>query len=313
MKKLQQSKILLTGGYGFLGKFVFAELVRRGVPEKNIFRPKSKDLDLRVLANCEKAVKDRDGVIHLAANFGGLKYNIEHAAEVFYDNSAMGLNLLEAAHKAGVEKMVVAGTVGSYPKAARVPYREEEYWNGLPEEGNGSYGMSKKFVSAQFMAYRQQYGFSGVTLLLANLYGPEDHFELSRANVVPALIHKILDAEKTGEDLVMWGTGKATREFLFVEDAARAVVLAAEKIDGSQPVLNIGSGQQEKIKTLAETLAKLLRFKGRIVWDKTKPEGQRKRVMDVKRAEQAIGFQAKTSLQEGLKKTIAWYRQNKAE
>jgi GDP-L-fucose synthase len=238
---------------------------------------------------------------------------VEHAAEVFYDNSAMGLNLLEAAHKAGVEKMVVAGTVGSYPKAARVPYREEEYWNGLPEEGNGSYGMSKKFVSAQFMAYRQQYGFSGVTLLLANLYGPEDHFELSRANVVPALIHKILNAEKTGEDLVMWGTGKATREFLFVEDAARAVVLAAEKIDGSQPVLNIGSGQQEKIKTLAETLAKFLKFKGRIVWDKTKPEGQRKRVMDVKRAEQAIGFQAKTSLQEGLKKTIAWYRQNKAE
>ena len=309
---LKEQKILLTGGSGFLGGFVKSLLLKKGILNKNIVIPKRTECDLRKPGDCEKIMKGVSVVIHLAANFDGLKYNTEHAGEVFYDNAAMGLNLVEAGRKAGIKKFVMAGTVGSYPKTADIPYKEADYWNGLPETGNDSYGLSKKFISAQLMAYRQQFGFVGVNLVLANLYGPADHFDLNRANVIPALIHKFVQANQSGQkEMVMWGTGKATREFLYVEDAAKAVVLAAEKYEIGDPIINIGSGEEVKIKWLAEELAGHLGFEGRIIWDRTKPEGQRRRVMDVRRAKQLLGFSANIKLKDGLRKTIEWFKKQK--
>jgi GDP-L-fucose synthase len=310
MIDLKTEKILLTGGNGFLGKFVAQELIREGVSKENIVIPRRAECDLRKAEDCERIMQGIGAVIHLAANFDGLKYNTEHAAEVFYDNAAMGLHLVDAAKRAGVKKFVLAGTVGSYPKTAPIPFQEEDYWNGLPETGNDSYGLSKKFVAAQLMAYRQQFGLSGVNLILGNLYGPEDHFDLNRSNVIPALIHKFIDAKKTGQkEMVMWGTGQATREFLYIEDAARAVVLATMHYEGLDPV-NIGSGEEVEIKYLAELLAKYLEFPGQIVWDATKPEGQKRRIMDVSKAKVGFGFSAQTPLTVGLEKTIQWYTEN---
>lgn len=310
MLNLKDKKFLITGGFGFLGSSINEKLLKKGVPQSSIYRPRKMELDLRKIEDCQKAVKGVDVVIHLAANFDGLKYNTEHAAEVFYDNAAMGVSLIEASHKAGVKKFVLAGTVGSYPKTAKTPFSEKEYWNGLPEQGNDSYGLSKKFVAAQLMSYRQQFGFVGINLVLANLYGPGDHFELVKANVIPALIYKFTKAKKENlPEVVMWGSGNATREFLFVDDAAEAFILATQKYDGLEPI-NIGSGREDKIKLLAVNIAKLIGYKGKIVWDKTKPEGQKRRVSNVKMAELACGFKAKTSLVAGLKKTYQWYKEN---
>ncbi len=310
MINLKKSKILLTGGHGFLGSHVYQELLRRGVPKKNIDRPRSSQLDLRVPANCRYAVKGQDLVIHLAANFDGVKYNLEHAAEVFYDNAVMGLHLIDSAYKEGVKKILIGGTVSSYPEHTSIPFKEENFWNGLPEAGNASYGLSKKLLAAQILAYRLQHKFTGINLLYTNMYGPGDEFDLAHANVVASLIRKFIEAKNSGtEEIVMYGSGKATREFLYVEDAARATVLAAEKYEDPEPV-NIGSGKEEKIKILAETIARHVGFLGKLVWDKTKPEGALRRVSDVSRAAKGFGFRAKTGLAEGLKKTIDWYIKN---
>lgn len=310
MENLKNIKILLTGGYGFLGKHVYSQLLKFGAKPKNIYRFESSKLDLRIVENCAKAVKGRSLVIHLAANFDGIKYNIEHAGEVFYDNAVMGVNLIEESRKAKVKKIVVAGTVSSYPEAASVPFNEKDFWNGLPEAGNASYGLAKKMLAAQLIAYKQQYNFVGVNLLLVNLYGPGDEFDFKHANVAASLIRKFTEAGHNGtKEIVMWGKGRATREFLYVEDAARAVVLAALKYESPEPV-NIGSGVEVKIKTLAETIAKLTGFTGRLVWDKTKPEGQLRRVSNVVKAKKEFGFSTNTSLEKGLEKTIIWYKAN---
>jgi GDP-L-fucose synthase len=247
----------------------------------------------------------------LAANFDGIKYNIEHAGEVFYDNAKMGLHLVEESRKAGVKKIVVAGTVSSYPANAKIPFNENNYWDGLPEAGNSSYGLAKKMITAQLIAYKEQYNFIGVNLLLSNLYGPGDEFDLKHANVVASLIRKFLEAKETGtKEIAMWGKGKASREFLYIKDAARAVVLSALKYESPEPI-NIGSGQEVKIKILAETIARLTGFTGKLVWDVTKPEGQLRRVSNIKRAKKEIGFVPEISLEKGLKETIDWYIKNK--
>lgn len=311
MINLKKSRILLTGARGFLGQHVYNQLLEKGVPARHIEKPDSKELDLRIPENCRYAVKGQDVVIHLAANFDGIKYNLEHAAEVFYDNAVMGVHLIEQSRRAGVKKIVIAGTVSSYPANASIPFKEDEFWDGLPEAGNAAYGLAKKMLAAQIVAYQLQYKFAGVQLLLANMYGPQDEFDLAHANVVASLIRKFIEAKENGtKEIVMWGGGKATREFLYVEDAAEAVILAAEKYSDPQPV-NIGSGREDKIKTLAETIMKLTGYKGKLVWDKTKPEGALRRVSDVSRAKKGFGFSAKTSLKDGLKKTIDWYLKNR--
>jgi GDP-L-fucose synthase len=307
MVNLKKANILLTGGHGFLGQHVYNELLKKGVPKDHVLRPRSSEMDLRIYENCAKAVQGKDIVIHLAANFDGVKYNLEHAGEVFYDNAVMGLHLTESSRKANVKKIVIAGTVSSYPETASIPFREDEFWDGLPEKGNSSYGLAKRMLAAQIVAYQLQYKFTGVHLLLTNMYGPGDEFDLAHSNVVASLIRKFIEAERDGvKEIVMWGSGKATREFLYVEDAARAVVLAAQKYESPDPV-NIGSGKEDKIKTLAETVAKLTGYSGKLVWDKTKPEGALRRVSDVSRAKKDFGFSAKTSLEAGLKKTVQWY------
>ncbi len=293
-----------------MGSHVYSQLLKKGVSPANVYRPKRSEVDLRDFKSCQTAVKNKDIIIHLAANFDGVKYNLEHAGEVFYDNAIMGIQLTEAARLAGIKKMVIAGTVSSYPEMASIPFKEEEFWDGLPEKGNASYGLAKRMLAAQIVAYNLQYKFVGISLLFSNLYGPGDEFDLAHANVVASLIRKFFAAKENGEkEIVMWGSGRATREFLYVEDAARAVILAAQKYASPEPV-NIGSGKEEKIKTLAETVAKLTGFSGRLVWDKTKPEGALRRVSDVSRAKRDIGFVAKTSLSQGLRKTISWYKEN---
>lgn len=306
----KNTKVLLTGANGFLGKHVYAELQAKGFLKQNIYSPSSKELDLRIPENCAKAVKGRDLVIHLAANFDGIKYNIEHAGEVFYDNAKMGLHLVEESRKANVKKIVVAGTVSSYPATARIPFTETSYWDGLPEAGNSSYGLSKKLITAQLIAYKQQYNFIGVNLLFANLYGPGDEFDFKHANVVASLIRKFLEAKENGtKEIVMWGRGKASREFLYIKDAAKAVVLSALKYESPEPI-NIGSGKEVKIKKLAETIAKLTGFQGKLIWDVTKPEGQLRRVSSIAKAKKVIGFIPKVSLEQGLKETILWYKES---
>lgn len=293
-----------------MGRHVYNELLKNGAKKGNISRPTRAELDLRLPVNCRKAVLGKDLVIHLAANFDGIKYNLEHAGEVFYDNAVMGLHLVESSRLAKVKKIVIAGTVSSYPKEAPIPFSEKDFWNGLPEAGNASYGLAKKLIVAQIIAYQLQYKFTGVNLLLANLYGPGDEFDLKHANVAASLIRKFSEAKNNGtNEIVMWGSGRASREFLYVADAARAIVLAAKHYELAEPV-NIGSGREVKIKVLAQTIARLVGFKGRLIWDKTKPEGQLRRVSDISMAREGFGFVPETGLNEGLQKTIAWYKKN---
>lgn len=307
---LRNKKILLTGGAGFLGSNVKQVLLKRGVPEENIIIPRSKANDLREMKNCLKVTEGIDIIIHLAGNVGGIGYNRDFPGTLFYDNITMGVNLIEAARKNKVKKFVCVGTICAYPKLTPIPFKEENLWDGYPEETNAAYGIAKKALLVMLQAYRQQYGFSGIYLLPVNLYGPEDNFDPERSHVIAALIKKIHDAKKKGDkEIVVWGNGSPTREFFFVEDAAEALVLAAEKYDKPDPV-NIGAGFEISIKNLLNLIVKLMDFKGKIVWDTTKPNGQPRRRLDVSKAKREFGFAAKTAFEDGLKKTIEWYTQN---
>lgn len=310
MFNLKDAKILLTGGHGFLGPKVYLELLKAGAKAKNIFMPKSRELDLRLPENCKKAVKNKDLVIHLAANVGGIGYNQEHPGELFYDNAVMGIHLIEAARLAKVKKFVQAGTVCAYPKFTPVPFKEENLWKGYPEETNAPYGLAKLMLLEMLRAYRSQYGFNGIYLLPVNLYGPGDNFDPESSHVIPALIRKFVYAVQNHEqEVVVWGSGRASREFLYVDDAARGIVRAVLKYDKTDPV-NLGSGQEIKIKDLAVLIAKLTGFLGKIVWDKSKPDGQPKRRLDVSKAKKEFGFKAKVKLEAGLKRTISWYKRS---
>jgi GDP-L-fucose synthase len=308
MLDLSKKHILLTGGAGFLGSWVRRALVARGVPDRQIFVPRSATLDLRQWENCEHAVAGRDVVIHLAGNVGGIGYNREHPGELFYDNLMMGAQLMEAARLAGVEKFVAIGTVCAYPKHTPVPFAESSLWDGYPEETNAPYGLAKKMLLVQAQAYRQQYGFNAIYLLPVNLFGPEDNFDPSSSHVIPALIRRIAEAMDAGRDEVeVWGTGSASREFLYVEDAADAIVRATERYDSPEP-MNIGAGREISIRDLVTTIGRLLGYHGRIRWDTSKPDGQPRRMLDTSRAERECGFKAKVSTEEGLRRTIEWYR-----
>ena len=308
---LKNKKILLTGGYGFLGMKVYEELVKAGADAKKIFRPRSKNLDLKVPSNAAKAVKGMDIVIHLAASVGGIGFNREHPGKLFYDNAVMGIHLIEEARKAGVEKFVQVGTVCAYPKYTPIPFKEKDLWNGYPEETNAPYGLAKKMLLAQLQAYRQEYGFNGIYLLPVNLYGPNDNFNPESSHVIPALIKKFVEAVQTKKaEVVVWGDGSPSREFLYVDDAARGIVLATLKYNKLEPV-NLGSFKEIKIKDLAKTIAGLTGCKGKIIWDKTKPNGQPRRKLDVSLAKKEFGFSSKIDFKNGLKETIGWYLNNR--
>lgn len=306
----QGKKILITGGAGFLGTHLVKELVTRGVDKENIIIPRSKDLDLRIPKNCAKVVKGIDYVIHLAGNVGGIGYNLKNPGTLFYDNLVMGVHLMEEARKAGVKKFVGIGTICQYPKFTPVPFKEEDLWNGYPEETNAPYGLAKKMLLVQGQAYRQQYGFNAIHLMPVNLYGPGDNFDPKVSHVIPALIKKFIEAKRKGEkEVVVWGTGKPTREFLYVEDAAEGIILATEKYNKTDPI-NLGSSFEISIKDLANLIKELTHFKGKIVWDKTKPDGQPRRKLDISKARKEFGFEAETNFRDGLKKTIDWYVRN---
>ena len=300
--------VMVTGGAGFLGSGVVQKLQQRGC--QSVFVPRSKDYDLRRSEDIRRALTDAapDLILHLAARVGGIGANRAHPAEYFYDNLMMGVPLLHEAWRAGVSKFVAIGTVCAYPKFTPVPFREDDLWNGYPEETNAPYGLAKKMLLVQSQAYRQQYGYNSIFLLPVNLYGPGDNFDPESSHVIPALIKKCIDARTHGHDTIeVLGDGSPTREFLYVEDAAEGILLATEHYNDSQPV-NLGSSNEISIKALVETIARLADFEGKIVWDATKPNGQPRRRLETMRAEQAFGFRAKTSFEEGLQRTIAWYR-----
>ena len=299
--------VVVTGGAGFLGTHVVEELKQRGC--ESIVIPRSREYDLRDVHQARKCLQDTrpDIVIHLAATVGGIGANREHPGSFFYDNAIMGIQLIEECRKAGVEKTVVLGTICAYPKFTPIPFKEADIWNGYPEETNAPYGLAKKMLLVQCEAYRQEYGFNSIYLLPVNLYGPRDNFDPSSSHVIPALIKKALEAKQGGHDhMECWGTGKATREFLYVEDCARAIVMATESYDGDQPV-NLGSGMEISIRDLVQLIAKFVGYEGRIEWDTTKPDGQPRRCLDTQRAKDLFGFEAHTPFEIGLKKTIDWY------
>ncbi len=307
----KDKKVVVTGGAGFLGSHL-VEKIKEGKP-KSIFVPRSKDYDLRTKEACAEVVKDADIVIHLAANVGGIGYNLKYPGTLYYDNILMGVYMMDEARKAGVEKFVAIGTICAYPKYTPVPFKEEDLWNGYPEETNAPYGLAKKMMLVQSTSYRQQYGFNSIFLLPVNLYGPGDNFDPKSSHVIPALIKKFIDAREEGKDeVVVWGTGKSTREFLYVEDAVEGIVLATEKYNKSDPV-NLGSSFEISIKDLAELIKELTGFKGKIVWDTSKPDGQPRRKLDVSRAKKEFSFEAKTDFRKGLKRTILYYENLKID
>jgi GDP-L-fucose synthase len=313
MKRWTDKTIMVTGGSGFLGSHVVERLRAAGCGR--IIVPRSRDYDLRKQQTAMSLIEQTkpDLVIHLAASVGGIEANRKNPGAFFYDNLSMGIHLMEAARLGGVEKFVACGTICSYPKHAAVPFREEALWDGYPEETNAPYGLAKKMLLVQSQAYRQQYGFNSIFLLPVNLYGPRDNFDLETSHVIPALIRKCVEAKERNDDhIVVWGTGQVTREFLYVEDAAEAIVLAAEHYDGDQPV-NIGTGEEISIKDLAELIARETGFTGEIRWDSGKPDGQPRRCLDVRKAREYFGFEARVSLQEGVRRTIAWYAAQRAE
>ena len=303
----KNTRFLVTGGAGFLGSFVMEQLRAKGAAR--VTAPTIDEVDLtdpqavrRLMADSKPEV-----VIHLAAMVGGIGANRDRPAEFFFQNLMMGTNVLHESWKAGVKKVTAIGTVCSYPKTPPVPFKEDNLWDGYPEETNAAYGLSKKMLLVQAEAYRQQYGFNAIVLLPVNLYGPRDNFNLETSHVIPAFILKCLDAKEHGKDeVVMWGDGSPTREFLYIEDAARGILMATEKYDGDLPV-NLGSGQEIRISDLVGTMARLLDYKGKIVWDTTKPNGQPRRLLDVSRAREKFGFSAEVKLDEGLRRTIEWY------
>lgn len=309
MQFTNQTKILVTGGNGFLGKNVVKKLIERGAKAENIFAPHSRELNLVKWEDCVKAVKGQDVVIHLAAVVGGIGANLKHPGKFFYENLMMGVQLMEAARLEGVKKFVAIGTVCAYPKFTPVPFKEDDLWLGYPEETNAPYGLAKKMLLVQSQAYRQEYGFNSIFLLPVNLYGPGDNFDPISSHVIPALIKKVSDAKKKGQNFVeLWGTGKPTREFIYVEDAATGIVLATLKYEKSEPV-NLGSGTEISIKDLIALISKLMDFKGEVRYDTSKLDGQPRRRLDILRAKKEFGFSAKVGLEEGLKRTIDWYEQ----
>lgn len=308
MASLQDKGIVVTGGAGFLGRFVVDALRQRGCTDISV--PRSEEFDFVEKKDCRRAVEGRDIVIHLAARVGGIGLNQREPGTLFYDNLMMGAQLLEEARKANVKKFVTVGTICSYPKFAPVPFREEDLWNGYPEETNAPYGIAKKALLVQSQAYRAQYGFNAIYLLPVNLYGPHDNFNPASSHVIPAIIKKIHDAKRAkARFMEAWGTGTPTREFIYVGDAAEGIVLATERYDKPEPV-NIGAGFEISVKNLVEMIASMMGFEGEIRWDKTKPDGQPRRMLDTSRAQQEFGFKAKTDFKEGLGKTIAWYEGN---
>jgi GDP-L-fucose synthase len=301
-------RVCVTGGAGFLGKVVVRKLHERGV--KDVFIPNIEDYDLVKLDDINRMLKDAnaDMIIHLAAQVGGIGANREHPAEFFYNNLMMGVQLMHRAWETGVEKFVAIGTICAYPKFTPIPFNEANLWDGYPEETNAPYGLAKKMLLVQAQSYRQQYDYNAIFLLPVNLYGPGDNFNPKSSHVIPALIRKCIEANETGlEEIEVWGDGSPTREFLYVEDAAEGILLAAESYNGPEPV-NLGSGFEISIKDLVELIAKLTQYKGSLIWDTTKPNGQPRRALDVNRARNYFGFQAKMGFEEGLKNTIEWYR-----
>jgi GDP-L-fucose synthase len=311
MTSLAESRILVTGGSGFLGAQVLAKLRRSGC--QAVVVPRSRDYDLVDPVAVRRLLHDSrpDVIIHLAAKVGGIGANREHPADFFYDNLMMGVQLLHESWRTGVEKFVAVGTVCAYPKHTPVPFREELLWEGYPEETNAPYGLAKKMLLVQSQAYREQYGFNAIYLLPVNLYGPGDNFDPESSHVIPALIKKFVEAKECGLDVVeIWGTGQATREFLYVEDAAEGIVLATERYDGSEPV-NLGSAMEISIRDLAGLIARIVGFEGELLFDTSKPDGQPRRCLDVSRAEDWFGFRAHMSFEEGLGRTVAWYIANR--
>ncbi|MGO9602684.1 MAG: GDP-L-fucose synthase family protein [Candidatus Binataceae bacterium] len=301
-------RIAVTGGTGFLGRHVVEELKCAG--SRNVFVPRSGEYDLRKPGDVASMYRDLlpEVVIHLAAKVGGIGANRENPGSFLYENLMMGIELMEQARLHGVEKFVALGTVCAYPKYTPVPFKEDDLWMGYPEETNASYGLAKKMLLVQAQSYRQQYGFNAIYLLPVNLYGPGDSFDPANSHVIPALIRKCIEATENGaETMEVWGTGSASREFLYVRDCARAIVLATAKYDKEEPV-NLGVGSEITIRELAVLIAELTGFKGKILWDKTKPDGQPRRCLDISRAEQEFGFRATTDFVEGLRHTIEWYR-----
>ena len=305
---LSNKRITVTGGKGFLG----THLIRKLKEERkcqNVFIADLPEYDLRVLENIKRMYEEQrpEIVIHLAAVVGGIGANRENPGRFFYDNAIMGIQLMHEAYLRGIEKFVALGTICCYPKYTPVPFKEENLWDGYPEETNAPYGLAKKMLLVQSQAYRQQYGFNSIFLMPVNLYGPGDNFDPKSSHVIPALIKKCIDAKENNDDhITVWGTGKASREFIYVEDAAEGIVLATEKYDKPFPV-NIGAGFEIKIKDLVELIAKLTGFEGKIVWDTTKPDGQPRRMLDTSRAEREFGFKVKTSFEEGLRRAVEWY------
>ena len=307
----QQRRVCVTGGAGFLGSYVVEKLKSRGASE--VFVPHIEDYDLVQKESILKMLDDAkpDIVIHLAANVGGIGANRAHPAQFFYDNLMMGVQLIHESWKAGVEKFVAIGTVCAYPKFTPVPFREEDLWNGYPEETNAPYGLAKKMMLVQSQAYRQQYRYNSIFLIPVNLYGPRDNFNLETSHVIPALIRKCIEGQERGDSTIeVWGDGSPTREFLYVEDAAEGILLAAEHYQLSDPV-NLGSGQEVSIKNLAELIADITGFEGKLVWDTTKPNGQPRRALDTSKAEDRFDFNAKMPLEEGLQRTVDWYRDHR--
>ncbi|MBN2556292.1 MAG: GDP-L-fucose synthase [Anaerolineales bacterium] len=305
-------RVCVTGGAGFLGSYVLAKLRERGA--EDIFVPKIEEYDLVHPKGVQRMLDDSrpDVIIHLAANVGGIGANREHPAEFFYDNLMMGVQLMHESWKRGVEKFVAIGTVCAYPKFTPVPFKEDDLWIGYPEETNAPYGLAKKMLLVQSQAYRQQYGFNSIYLLPVNLYGPGDNFNLRSSHVIPALIRKCIEAEERGDqEVVVWGDGSPTREFLYAADAAEGIVLGAERYNASDPV-NLGSGYEISIRDLAELIVRLTGFQGMIVWDPSKPNGQPRRGLDVSRATERFGFSAPTEFEAGMKATIDWFRENRA-
>ena len=310
MVNLSDRRILVTGGAGFLGRQVVAQLIAAGAQRDNIATPRSRDCDLRQLSACEQAVQGQDIVIHLAAHVGGIGLNREKPGELFYDNLMMGAQLIHTAYQAGVQKFVCVGTVCAYPKFTPVPFKEDDLWTGYPEETNAPYGIAKKALLVQLQAYRQQYGFDGIYLLPVNLYGPEDNFNPASSHVIPALIRKVHEAQQRGDrTFPVWGDGTPTREFLYSTDAARGIVLATQAYSDPEPV-NLGSGAEISIKDLVLLIAELMEFEAEIVWETDKPNGQPRRCLDTSRAIAAFDFKTAVDFRQGLTQTIAWYRQN---
>jgi len=306
-------KILVTGGAGFLGTQVVNQLLEKGIGRENIRIPRSKEIDLRVWENCVNILTNCDIVIHLAARVGGIGYNQKYPAQIFYDNAIMGIQMIEAARQENVEKCVIAGTICAYPKFTPVPFNEDNLWDGYPEETNAPYGLAKKMLLVQSQAYRKQYGFNSIYLLPVNLYGPGDNFDPASSHVIPALIKKFTDSKQDKKPFVdVWGTGLASREFLYVDDAARGIILATEMYSKPEPV-NLGSGSEITIRDLVLLIQSLTGYSGKIRWDTTKPDGQPKRRLDVSRAKQEFGFNAEMPFREGLKRTIEWFNTQAAD